>query len=157
MPKRIKTSVTLPNPFACKLIIGLGFLFVLVGIAFAIQTLLFTQHSASTQGKVVRLVDTQDENGHTLYAPEFTYTVNGRDYMIDSASYSRPAAFAPGEVVEVLYDRNNPQKGRIDTYWEVHGMEDSFIFGGLLFAGLGFAVLKYQRRRANVGAALTPK
>jgi hypothetical protein len=149
MPKKIKTELTLPNPFACKLIIGLGFLFVIVGIAFAIRTQLFIQHSASVQGKVVRLVDQQDENGHTLYAPEFDYSVNGRDYAITSSNYSRPAAFSPGEVVEVLYDRNNPQNGRISTYWEIHGMEDSFILAGLFFAGLGYAALKYQRRRAK--------
>ena len=149
MPQKIKTRLTLPNPFGCKLIMWLGFLFVAIGIAFAIHTELFIHRSATTQGKIVKLVDQQDDNGHTLYAPEYAYSVNGRDYAIDSPNYSRPAAFTAGQSVEVFYERSNPQNGRIATYWELHGMEDAFILAGLFFAGLGFAALKYQQHPAK--------
>lgn len=157
MPKRFKSGITLPSPFGCKLIIWLGFLFVVAGIAFAIRTELFIHRSATIQGKVVKLVDKQDDNGHTLYAPEFAYTVNGHDYAVDSSSYSRPAAFTPGQTLEVMYDTSNPQNGRIATFWELHGLEDTFMLVGLCFAGLGYAALKYQQRRPKLHAAAAPQ
>jgi hypothetical protein len=120
------------NPRAARVVRGF---FGLAGIALlalaagaTIRTIDFLRHSEVALGTVGRLdrVVRKSTRGtpHISYAPVFSFlTTDGRTITVTSGSSSSPPEFRAGEEVPVLYDRRDPENARINTFWQVWGME----------------------------------
>ncbi|MBT1161363.1 DUF3592 domain-containing protein [Bifidobacterium sp. SO1] len=59
--------------------------------------------TAKVDGVVSEVLETSDNDG-TLWSPVFSYTVAGREYSIESGTWSRPCSLHEGDRVTVLYD-----------------------------------------------------
>jgi Protein of unknown function (DUF3592) len=132
--------------------------FFLIGTGFAIHMALFLRNSAATEGVIVTLTSTHDQQiNQETFAPVFTFTgADAQNYTITSDTSSNPPAFAVGQHVRVLYENAFPLGARIDSFAQLWTFPMVFGFMGLLATATGCGLLRYERwrdRKAIVAAA----
>jgi hypothetical protein len=104
----------------------------------------FMGRAVSCQGKVVEMRSTQNsQNGTTTteYAPVYTFTDSaGVTHRGESDTYSNPPSYSVGDPIALLYDPNNPQDVRINSFWSLwlgtflsFALTIPFIFTTVLF------------------------
>lgn len=119
-----------------ELIIGIvfglvgGLLFV-IGVFLFIRTRAFISSSQEVKGTVIRMLSSSGSEGGTVYAPVFKFTtIQGQVMEVEEKVYSSPPGFSVGEVVDILYDPQNPGNARAKKW-------SSLYFVPLLLSGMG--------------------
>jgi hypothetical protein len=79
-----------------------------------------TSGGATAEGVVVGLKESgATHDSGVTYAPVIRYEVGGRGYTFESNNSSDPPAYEVGERVELLYDRADPARARINSWFEL--------------------------------------
>lgn len=107
----------------------IGFMFFAIGGGFGVYSYVQGQDVERTQGEVIRLV--RKGKGSS---PVVRYTVAEKPFEIESSISTSPPAYRIGEKVVVLYPRDNPASGRIDSFAE------RWLFA-VIFGGVGVLLL----------------
>ncbi|WP_124100815.1 DUF3592 domain-containing protein [Ruminococcus sp. Marseille-P6503] len=120
----ISSAALLPAIF---LIVGVVFLCVGIGVRFYEQD---KKESCTvrTYAKVVDIVSKTDSDG-TVYAPVFSYEVNGQEYVKQRNSYSNPCNYYKGQSLSLYINPNDPEEfydGGDNVYKILF-----YIFGGM--------------------------
>jgi LPXTG-motif cell wall-anchored protein len=126
------------GPIAIVIGLGIGYF----GWTMRIDTLEFVDSAQSASGSVVEVEARTDSDGDTLFYPVFEFTTaEGEEIQFRSNSGSNPPSRDKGEKVEILYDPNQPQNARENSFsglWMFSTI--LLVFGGIFaLAGvLGF-------------------
>ncbi|GIW72147.1 MAG: hypothetical protein KatS3mg102_1689 [Planctomycetota bacterium] len=104
--------------------LAIGLLLAALAAYFLWDAMGFRATAASTEGTVIGLAWTSSTGttSHTMHtaAPVVEFTANGQRYRFTSSVSSNPPAYSVGERVQVLYDPEQPQRARIDSFWQLH-------------------------------------
>jgi hypothetical protein len=130
-----------------KMIKGLGWLFIGIGALLLIGTLLAITNTRSllregvrTTGNVVDYVESQDDEGQTMYAPVFAFfDEQGGQHQIVSNVSSSSYAYMMGQAVDVIYRPGNPEGAEIQStfgLWWLAGIL-GFVGGIFIVFGIG--------------------
>lgn len=101
----ISSLILLPAIF---LVVGVAFLTIGIGLRISDQNKR-ERCTAKTQAEVVDIVSSTDSDG-TTYAPVFSYTVSGQEYVKQRNSYSNPCNYYKGQKVALYYNPNRPDE-----------------------------------------------
>lgn len=127
--------------------LGVGSI-MLVGALFAWNsTRAFIARAQSTTGKVIELREVRDKDGgSSTWKPVVHYaTAEGQEVTFSSSFSSNPAPYRVGDMVEVLYLRDDPDDARIRGFGSLWGGATFLAGMGFVFAAIGAGVL-YSRR-----------
>jgi hypothetical protein len=107
----------------------------------------FTRFAQRTSGTVIQMREQADKNsGSMSYAPTFRFqNDSGSPHTVSSGFFSSPPEFHVGDVVTVLYRRDDPQDARIDSYWQVWGLPSLLGIGGCIELPIGLIVLFWPK------------
>ncbi|NMP29636.1 DUF3592 domain-containing protein [Rahnella sp. SAP-1] len=101
-----------------------------------VNTIKFTASAQHTEGTVVKLIEKySQDNGKDkiFYYPQLTFIDSHHTpQLIESASGSNPAHYSVGEKVPIIYQIDNPENAKIDTFFE--------LWAGAIITGI-FAVV----------------
>jgi hypothetical protein len=90
-----------------------------VSIWYGYSSYQFVSSGIEVEGTVVRLESSSSADSGTTYSPVFRYTVDGQEYEYESVNSSSPPTHKVGEITTLLYDPNNPEKARENSFWEL--------------------------------------
>ena len=90
-----------------------------VSVWYAFSSWMFFSNGVEVQGTVIRLEESTSSEGGTTYSPVFSYTVDGQQYEYESVNSSSPPSNEVGDVETLLYDPNNPDRARQNSFWEL--------------------------------------
>lgn len=124
-----------------KLVSILKYLFSIVGLGLLVSTYYiykntqdFLKSSQIARGTVVELVSSTSDNGSTLYRPTIEFlTDKGSTIQFTSDVSSNPPSYKKGEVVEVYYQKDMPQRAKVKGFFSLWG-------GHLIMGGMGFTL-----------------
>lgn len=129
-------------------------IFALISIGFAVNTAIFLNHSVRTTGTVTALEEHEDDEGSVSYSPTFTFTANGKAQTVRSNVSTNPPGFAPGETVPVRYRKSEPSDARVDTLWQIWGLEAISSIGSVVMSLVGlffrWRVVKRKTRKPRL-------
>jgi hypothetical protein len=93
---------------------------ILVGLSlwYTFTSYMFSTNGIEVEGTVVRL-ESSTSDGSTTYSPVYSYTVDGKKYEYESVNSSSIPSHEVGESTTLLYDPNNPEKARANSFWEL--------------------------------------
>lgn len=119
-----------------ELIIGIvfslvGLLLVTIGVFIWIRTRLFMSKAQEVKGTVTNMLSSFSSEGGTTYAPVFKFTTQqGQVVEVAEKTYSSPPQFQTGQIVDILYDPQDPGRARIKKWFNLY-------FTPLLLGGMG--------------------
>ena len=133
-----------------NLIVGVVFglvggLLAVIGIFLFIRTRMFISKAQEVKGTVIRMVYSHSSEGGGGYSPVYQFrTITGQTIEVQDGLSSNPPMFHEGQVIDVLYDPENPQKARIIKWMSLYFV--SLLLGGmgLIFGGIGLVMLVFQ-------------
>jgi hypothetical protein len=110
----------------------------------------FTRSAARTQGTVIRLEKRESSDSGTVYHPVVTFRdAHGAGQELFSSVGSFPPSHKVGDTVTVLYPPAQPQKAKLDEFFDVWGL--AAITGGIgafdLIVGLAMLLVPDIIRR----------
>ena len=127
---------------------AVGIPFTLIGCILLIISIIFTKsrfdfidRSERVLGEVVGL------QGYDTVAPviEFTSLTGERFTFVGSVS-SSPPAYAVGEDVDVIYERDTPQDALINSFFQLYFVSLITGFLGTIFTGIGIALWRVSNK-----------
>lgn len=132
---------------SADLIIGVvfslvGSLLVVIGLFILARTRVFISKSREVKGTVIRMVSSFGSEGGTVYAPVFKFTtLQGQVVEVEEKVFSNPPEFTQGQVVDILYDPENPSRARVKKWFNLYFVP--ILLGGLgiIFGGIGVVML----------------
>ena len=93
---------------------------ILVGTFSLIKTRDFLVKAVEANGKIVEL-DRKNSGDGVTYSPVFSFVeASGKQHTIHSSLSTNPPRYEIDEKVSVLYDPQNPQKARIDSFLNLY-------------------------------------
>ena len=121
---------------------GVGTLFTVIGVVNALDTRSFVTTAIPAQGTVIDVVrrSSSDSDGDVSYAyyPVIKFTPSsGAANIFESNTGSNPPSFSKGQTVEVLYNPQQPNSARINSWFSLWGFPAIFIGVGSVFAVIG--------------------
>jgi hypothetical protein len=117
--------------------VGVGFLFIGLALFFLIRTRIFINNSEKTQGTITLMLYEGDSEG-SGYIPIFEFrTLQGKKVEVTSDLRTNPPQFKVGQIVEVLYDPENPEGARINKGFNLYFVPAFLGLFGLAFGGMG--------------------
>ena len=120
---------------------GVGFLLTALALFFWFRTRAFLENAQKAQGTVIRMVYSSDSEGGGGYSPVYTFrTISGQVIEVTDRMSSNPPQFKEGQIIDVLYDTDNPNKARINKWFNLYFVPMLLGFLGLIFGGIGVAV-----------------
>ena len=133
-----------------NLIVGVVFglvggLLAVIGIFLFIRTRMFISKAQEVKGTVIRMVYSHSSEGGGGYSPVYQFrTITGQTVEVQDSLSSNPPMFHEGQIVDVLYDPENPYKARIKKWMNLYFV--SLLLGGmgLIFGGIGLVMLVFQ-------------
>lgn len=132
-------------------VLGIGFL--LGAGASLVHELHKTQRFSRAKGEVVDIKQnrtTYNQNAHIYSAVVVFKTNTGREITFAQDSSSSHIGYQDGEVVDVLYDRNTPERAMIDSFWDHWGLAIILFAIGFPFFAIGvFFALTVDFRRGR--------
>lgn len=134
---------------SADLIIGIvfplvGLLLVMIGLFIFVRTRMFIGKSQEVKGTVVRMVYSSSSDGGG-YAPVYRFkTIEGTSVEASDNLHSNPPQFKEGQVVDVLYDPQNPQNARIKKWTNLYFAPLLLGGMGLIFGGVGVVLLVFE-------------
>ncbi len=129
-----------------NLIIGIvfplvGLLLVVIAVFILMRTRSFIGSSQEVKGKVVRNVYRSSSDGGG-YAPVFGFTtIDGRYIEVEDKLESNPPQFREGEVLDILYDPQNPSRARVKKWMNLYFTPLLLGGMGVVFGGVGVVLL----------------
>ncbi|MCS6833630.1 MAG: DUF3592 domain-containing protein [Flammeovirgaceae bacterium] len=114
---------------------------------FYIDTQDFIKNSIKTKGTVIGHNISYSKKNNKMYSPVVEFTDrNGKSITIGSRTYSSIPVYEVGEKVDVVYSKDNPQEGEIDSFFELWGAASiTGVLGGIFsFISLGFLYSAYS-------------
>jgi len=157
-------TIKTPKGFA-----RLGGLFLIVGIIMLLVSAVAYVHEVSfaksaliTNGTVIDVVDTLDDNGVPLtnaatnnmgadssYHPVVQFEVGGKKYVFTSNTGSNPPSYSQGDAVQVVYNPENPADARIHSWFSQWGFVVIALLIGVVFSLIGCFMLRFCKRIAE--------
>lgn len=135
-----------------EMIIGglcLGFVaFIMVTLAlfFLFRTRSFISKSRQTRGTVTQMVYESGTEGGG-YLPIFRFrTLDGQEIEAKSNLATNPPQFKVGQVIDVLYDPDNPSQARIKKWHNLYFVPTLLGFLGLLFGCTSVVLIILEAR-----------
>ncbi len=132
------------------LIIGIVFslvggLLAAIGVFILIRTRIFIGKAQEVKGTVIQMVYSRSSKGGGSYSPVYEFrTIDGQTIVVADSMSSNPPMFKEGQVIDVLYDPENPQKARIKKWLSLYFAPLLLGGMGLIFGGVGVALLIAQ-------------
>ena len=123
----------------CKIVslFVLGFGLVFLGQHFYKKTEAFLEKANHTEGLVVDFNES-DSSDSTTYAAVVEYRDRqGQNHKLVDSFSSSPPSYNTGQIVSVLYNRENPGEAQIDRGRANYWLTFLLGFGGVLFILLG--------------------
>lgn len=119
-------------------IVGLAFF---VGAWFAYKsTSDFIDRAEDAEGEVIEMIRSRSDDSYT-YKPVVEFTApNGERVEFASSTSSNPPAYDVGEIVDVLYDPDDPHDARIDGAFSLWFLPIFLSIFGLIFTGIATAL-----------------
>jgi hypothetical protein len=118
-----------------------GLLILTGGGYLAVRTAGFLSRAEAVPGTVIDLKASRS-NDSTTYAPVVRFTsADGDERTFVSKTSTSPPMFSVGEAVEVLYDPADAHDSRIHSFGSLWGGEIGVSGLGLVFGGVGAAML----------------
>ncbi len=114
--------------------IPLGCIFFLVsGCAFFVWRAMFVSNSKIAQATLVRLIESYDEDGELFYKHEFSFVDDkGGNHSAVSMIASYPPHGKVGDIIEILYDPENPSRVDVNTFSDLWGIPTVFCSFGII-------------------------
>src|SRR5262245_28244947 len=133
--------------FAIPILFVLAFGSLLLGHHLYLKTEAFLERASRATGQVVELKEVESTDGDSTWAPvlEFNDREGRRQRFVESVS-SNPPGYHRGQVVNVLYNPENPSEARIDRGRANHWAAILLGSVGGLFLLLGIFTLKRRAR-----------
>lgn len=134
---------------SADLIIGIvfslvGLLLAAIGAFIFFRTRAFISRSQEVKGTIVRMVYSSSSDGGG-YSPVFRFnTIEGRSVEVADKLASNPPQFKEGEVVDVLYDPQDPSHARIKKWMNLYFAPLLLGGMGLIFGGVGVLLLVFE-------------
>lgn len=125
-----------------KIFAGIGLFFLCTTLFLWVNDQKKLKPWIKVEGTIIDLV------GQDTYAPVFEFKAkNGDIFNVKSNTSSNPPSFEINEKVEVIYDPQNPNKAKINTFFQLYLIE--FILGiiAIIFTCIGFGMLFFQKRK----------
>ena len=132
-----------------SIIIGIVFslvggLLLAIGLFIWIRTRTFINSSQETKGTVIRMLYSSDSDG-SGYAPVFKFTtITGQSVEVAEKVYSNPPQFREGQVIDVLYDPQNPNRARVKKWSTLYFVPLLLGGMGVVFGGVGVLLLIFE-------------
>ncbi len=124
------------------LFMSLGVIMIAVVAYLVVSNYQFSQRALAVKGKVIDYDTYQSRNDNgastTMYTPTFQYTFKGKTYTYKSTTSTSSHDYEIDEIVDVLFDPDEPQEILIDTFWEKWFLPVLLGFMGSMFSGMGF-------------------
>jgi len=118
-----------------------GFILITLAVFFLLRTRAFISRSRQTQATITQMIYSRDEDGGG-YIPEFRFrTLEGQEIEVRGSLRTNPPQFKVGQVIEVLYDPDNPQNARIKKWFNLYFVPMLLGFLGLLFGSIGIGAI----------------
>jgi hypothetical protein len=133
--------------YSITLIIGL----LLMGIAlfFLRKSSQFIKNGYKTNAVVCELIETRDSKNKIIYRPVFKYTTENNKEIINTYNVaSKPPMWNEGDIVEIIYNPNNPKEIKPYSYFGLYGI--CVIFSAIampfIVIGVGYFIftINYQ-------------
>ncbi len=130
----------------------IGIVFSLVGGLLAaiavfslIRTRIFIRKAQEVKGTIIQMVYSRSSEGGGSYSPVYQFnTIEGQTIVVADSLSSNPPMFKEGQVIDVLYDPENPQKARIKKWMSLYFVPLLLGGMGLIFGGVGIALVIAQ-------------
>ena len=120
---------------------GVGFILTALALFFLVRTRSFLGIAQKAQGTVIRMVYSPDSDGGGGYSPVYTFrTMSGQVIEVTDRLSTNPPQFKEGQIIDVLYDPDNPNSARINKWFNLYFVPMLLGFLGLVFGGIGVAV-----------------
>ncbi len=131
------------------LLIGVG---VLVGDFFVVKsTMSFLSNSEKVEGSVIDIVKSRSSDGDYMYRPEISFVdTTGQTITFTLSISSSMPTYQVGEKVSVLYDKNNSQSAKINTFFQLWFGPIIMTVLGVIFFLVGLLVLIKQKRKTEL-------
>jgi hypothetical protein len=135
--------------------LGVGLLFLLVGIGLFVHTRHFVATAQHAGGTVVSLElvtsNLRSRSSSPTWAPRVQFaTPDGQTHEFVSTSSSNPPSYGRGEHVGVLFDPARPEIARIDSFFSLWGAPLIFtVLGGVFVLIMGVVMLALRRGAAR--------
>jgi hypothetical protein len=100
--------------FLAPIFLGAAVLSALCSVGCAVEALWFSAGAHGTQGVVSALIAGADDGQRAVVQ----FQVNNRTVTIQSQVAWEPPAYRVGQTVPVLYPSGEPERGRVDSFWE---------------------------------------
>ncbi len=133
-----------------ELIIGIvfslvGLLLVVIGLFILMRTRLFISQSQEVKGTVTHLIASSGSEGGTVYAPVFKFTtIQGQVIEVQESVASYPPEFNQGQIVDILYDPQNPSRARVKKWSSLYFVPLLLSGMGIVFGGIGIVLLIFK-------------
>ena len=119
-----------------------GFILAALAVFFWLRTHAFLGTAQKARGTVIRLVYSYSPEGGGGYSPVYTFrTMSGQVVEVTDSLSSNPPQFKEGQIINVLYDPENPNRARINKWFNLYFVPLLLGFLGLIFGGIGIAVI----------------
>lgn len=119
-----------------------GFILAALALFFWLRTRSFLGTAQKAQGTVIRMVYSSDSDGGGGYSPVYTYrTMSGQVIEVTDSMFSNPPQFKEGQMIDVLYDPENPGRARINKWFNLYFVPLLLGFLELVFGGIGIAMI----------------
>jgi len=117
---------------------SVGFILAALAVFFWLRTRSFLETAQKAQGTVIRLVYSSDSDGGGGYSPVYTFrTISGQVIEVTDKMSSNPPQFKEGQIIDVLYDPEDPSRARINKWFNLYFVPLLLGFLGLVFGGIG--------------------
>jgi hypothetical protein len=134
-----------------------GPIFLVIAFGYILYTCVFLHSSITATGTVISLIAKHGEDDAVTFAPAFSFVAaDGQKYTVTSDSGSNPSEFQINQSVRILYKKDDPIGAKISSFWQLWTFPVVFAFLGTLFAGVGCALLWYERWRDRRGLSIMP-
>ncbi len=133
-----------------ELIIGIvfslvGLLLVAIGVFLLVRTRTFISTAQETKGTVIRMLSSSGSEGGTVYAPVFQFTtIQGQSIEVEEKVYSSPPQCSQGQVVDILYDPQDPSRARVKKWSSLYFVPLLLGGMGIAFGGIGIVLLIFK-------------
>lgn len=135
--------------------LAFGLLFTGLGSWFYLGDLDLAMSGDEAEGRVVSFESSYNSDSGTTYRPVVEYEdASGRVHRFTGGVGSSPKAYDRGETVDVIYDPASPEDALLDSFTERLALPLAFGGFGLLFGGIGGAILFFGWRRQKIIAQL---
>jgi len=135
-----------------SIIVAFPALFILIGLGFLADAVVFVSDAQGTQGQVVEIRRSYSDDGGVSYTPTIRYRrSDGRIFEAETNMASSGYNYDIGERVDILYAFDDPEEVRIDSFFSLYGIGLIFIaMGGAFVTILSVARKRMLRRTGSV-------